>query len=65
MPGMNGVELIEHIAARWPQTKFILASGYLDDETRARIERCKTTVLSKPYDMHDASRIVLEKIAAR
>jgi PAS domain S-box-containing protein len=65
MPGMNGVELIEHIAARWPQIKFILASGYLDDETRARIERCKATVLSKPYDMHDASKIVLEKIAGK
>ena len=64
MPGMNGVELIEHIAARWPRTKFILASGYLDDETRSRIERCKATVLSKPYDMHDASKTVLDKIAA-
>lgn len=63
MPGMNGVELIERIAVRWPRTKFILASGYLDDETRARIERCHATVLSKPYDMHDASRIVLQKLA--
>lgn len=62
MPGMNGVELIERVVTRWPRTKFILASGYLDDETRARIERCQAAILSKPYDMHDASKIVLQKL---
>lgn len=64
MPGMNGIELIEQIAARWPKTKFILASGYLDDATRARIERCHASILAKPYDMHDASKIVLHKLTA-
>ncbi len=65
MPGMTGVELIERVAERWPKTKFILASGYLDNETRARIERCNAAILSKPYDMHDASKLVLQKLAGR
>jgi two-component system, cell cycle response regulator CpdR len=65
MPGMNGVDLIVKIAARWPKIKFILASGYLDDETRARLEQLNVSILSKPYDLHDASEIVLQKIAAK
>ena len=31
MPGMNGLELIEDVAKRWPETKFVLASGFLND----------------------------------
>ena len=62
MPGMDGVELIEKVATRWPQTKFILASGYLDETTRTRIGQCDVAVLAKPYDMHDASKIVMQKL---
>jgi len=65
MPGMNGVELMEKVAARWPKTKFILASGYLDDATRARVESCNATMLAKPYDIHAASELVMKALAAR
>jgi len=64
MPGMNGVELMEKVAVRWPRTKFILASGYLDDATRARVASCKATMLAKPYDIHEASDVVMKTIAA-
>jgi CheY-like chemotaxis protein len=64
MPGMNGIELIEKIAARWPKMKFILASGYLDETTRAKLEQLKVTMLAKPYDLHDTSEIVMKKLAA-
>jgi len=63
MPGMNGVELIEKAAKKWPRIKFVLASGYLDEVTRAQLETCKASVLSKPYDMHDASQLVLRQLA--
>jgi two-component system response regulator YesN len=63
MPGINGVELIEQAAKKWPKIKFVLASGYLDEVTRARLETCKASVLSKPYDMHDASQLVLRQLA--
>jgi DNA-binding NarL/FixJ family response regulator len=65
MPGRNGVELMEKIAANWPETKFILASGYLDDATRDRAERCTATVLAKPYEMHEASEAVMKKLAVK
>ena len=62
MPGMNGVELIEQVAARWPKIKFVLASGYLEDTTRQRIVRTGASILSKPYDLNDASELVMKKL---
>ena len=64
MPGMNGVELMENITTRWPKTKFILASGYLDDATRARVASCHATMLAKPYEIHEASELVMKRLAA-
>ena len=63
MPGMNGLELIEEIAKRWPKTKFVLASGFLNDATYDRLEAFDVSILGKPYDMYDASKIVMEKLA--
>jgi PAS domain S-box-containing protein len=65
MPGMTGLELIEAITRRWPKTKFVLASGFLNDATYARIEQCRASILAKPYDMHDAAKIVMEKLAEK
>jgi len=62
MPGMNGVELIEQVAARWPKIKFVLASGYLDGTTRQRILATGASILSKPYDLNDASDLVMQKL---
>jgi PAS domain S-box-containing protein len=62
MPGMNGVELIEQVAARWPKIKFVLASGYLDETTRQRIVRTGASILSKPYDLNNASDLVMKKL---
>ena len=45
MPGMNGIELIERVAVKWPEMKLVLASGYLDEEARARLEVLKVSVL--------------------
>jgi PAS domain S-box-containing protein len=64
MPGMNGLKLIEQIAARWPKIKFVLASGFLDEQTRTRIEQCNATILAKPYDMRTASEIVMKILEA-
>jgi two-component system cell cycle sensor histidine kinase/response regulator CckA len=65
MPGMNGVELMEQVSTRWPATRFILASGYLDDTTCARVESCHATMLAKPYDIHEASEVVMKALAIK
>jgi two-component system cell cycle sensor histidine kinase/response regulator CckA len=66
MPGANGIELIEETSRRWPKMRFILASGYLQEAERDRIERIlHVRVLQKPFDPREASDLVLEILAAR
>ncbi len=63
MPGMNGLELIEKVAAHWPRVRFLLASGYLDDATRKRIEQLKVSILTKPYEMPNAAEVIMRLLA--
>jgi CheY-like chemotaxis protein len=63
MPGMNGLELIEAVAQRWPRIRLVLASGYLDGPLRARLAQLNVSVLAKPYDMRDASELITRKLA--
>jgi two-component system cell cycle sensor histidine kinase/response regulator CckA len=66
MPGMSGLELIQEVAARWPAIKFILASGYLDDEERERIvKECGAKILKKPYNVREATALILNVIRAQ
>ena len=63
MPGKNGWQLIQEIAARWPGTKFILASGYLDDGERAQIETTHgVRIMNKPYSITEATGLIAEML---
>jgi len=55
MPGMNGLQLIEHIRERWPNLPIILASGYaeLPEGTSRELVR-----LPKPFGRDDLVRAV-------
>jgi two-component system cell cycle sensor histidine kinase/response regulator CckA len=61
MPGKNGLQLIQEITPRWPTIKFILASGYLDDDERARISQISgVRFLTKPYSISQATKAIAE-----
>ena len=63
MPGRNGWQLVQDIAKRWPLTKCILASGYLEEEERAEIAKNPSVrILNKPYDMGQATGLVAEML---
>ncbi len=63
MPGRNGWELIQEVSARWPLTKCLLASGFLDDEVRAEIARHKAVrIMNKPYTVSDVTGRLAEMI---
>lgn len=63
MPGRNGWQLIQDIAKRWPLTKCILASGYLEEEERTEISKNPSVrILNKPYDMGQATTLVAETL---
>jgi PAS domain S-box-containing protein len=64
MPGMNGVELIERVSTRWPKIRLVLASGYLDDTVRKKLDALKVSVLYKPYEMQDAAQLILSLLPA-
>ena len=64
MPKMNGVDLIRQVAARWPKIKLVMASGHLDDATRAQAEDCGTNLILKPYDMYQVSKTILQMLDA-
>ena len=66
MPGKNGWQLIQEVAARWPLTKFLLASGYLDDSERAEIARNPAVrILNKPYGIAEATTVIAEMVEKR
>ena len=63
MPGKNGWQLIQEVAARWPLAKFLLASGYLDDEERAEIAKNPAVrILNKPYGIAEATTVIAEML---
>jgi len=63
MPGKNGWQLIQEVAAHWPLTKALLASGYLDDAERAEIAKNPAVrILNKPYGMAEATRVIAEML---
>lgn len=50
MPGMNGRELAEQVAIRWPQVKTLFMSGYTPDEVlREGIRTEAVHFLQKPF----------------
>jgi PAS domain S-box-containing protein len=61
MPGRNGWQLIQEVNARWPLTKCLLASGYLDDQERAEIAKNPAVrILNKPYGIPEATGVIAE-----
>ena len=63
MPGMNGADLIEQVAVRWPDIRPILASGYLEDPVLERLDKLKTKVLAKPYEMQEAAALLVGMVS--
>jgi len=59
MPGqLDGVQLAVWTSANLPKVRIILATGYLDDQSRLTIDR-HWQVLEKPYRRDDLTRALL------
>jgi hypothetical protein len=50
---------MEIVARRWPHMRLILSSGYLDDDAQERLTRLNAHLLAKPYEMSEASELVM------
>jgi PAS domain S-box-containing protein len=64
MPSMNGADLVKRVSADWPKTRFILASGYLDEKTRAEVRNQNATLILKPYTVDDLIKVIFGEMAA-
>jgi len=63
MKGMNGGQLIEEVAGRNPRMKFIMASGFLDDDERRHLQKiAKVRILDKPFNMRAATAMIAEAL---
>ena len=62
---MNGADLIEQVAALWPDIHPVLASGYLDERVTKRLENLKVKVLAKPYEMQEAAAAIIGLLPKR
>ncbi len=63
MPGMSGLDLLRHLAARGTRIPVIILTAYRDDETRRRsLEAGAVEFLEKPFEsaaLLDAVRTAL------
>ncbi len=64
MTGITGQQLIREISVRWPSTKCILASGYLETEERRLVEEhLGARILNKPFNIREAAEMIAQLLA--
>lgn len=62
----DGIELVRHTRDRYPDTFVIVATGFADDETGARVKRAGAfDVLFKPFDASDLTSMVTRAFEER
>jgi len=68
MPGLNGRQVYEEIAKKWPEMaeRFVFLTGDLvDPHTRAFLERVKRPVIEKPFQPEELVRVLREQFDRR
>jgi signal transduction histidine kinase len=63
MPNLNGVELMERLAALRPEIKCLIVSGYTEDVLLQHgLQDCATPILQKPFTNQQLSQFVREAL---
>ena len=66
MPGMDGLELVSHIAARAPALPVILLTAHCSDQlARSASSRGACSCLGKPFDIDEIAREIERALARR
>jgi DNA-binding NtrC family response regulator len=50
LPGINGIDLVQFVEARWPAVRVIMFSGQIDGSSLVDYRREVTPLLAKPLD---------------
>ena len=63
MPGMTGLELLEQVAARWPEIGRALLTGWPEEVPASRAEAAGIiAVLPKPWDDGELKRLLHDRL---
>lgn len=63
MPGKNGVQLLEEIKEKFPNTIRLALSGYTDQQLVRKSARCVHQLLTKPCDVEDLKKAITRALA--
>ncbi len=59
MPGLGGAETLRHLRVLSPDTPILLATGFLDSETKALVSQYECVwVLPKPFGLTDIRKVI-------
>ena len=66
MPGIGGLEFLRKVAPHYPDTRFIILSGWVSSEAREQADAlgCVYRILSKPISVHSLVEVILEAAGA-
>jgi CheY-like chemotaxis protein len=65
MPGLTGLEVLEHLRSVDPFTPYIVVTAFGDEETRRTARRLGAiAVLDKPFEIRDLLRLVDDEVGA-
>ncbi len=62
MPGMDGPTLVGKARERFPGLKVLFVSGYAEEQLRGRVGDSGSTLLRKPYSIHELGAAVRERL---
>jgi len=59
MPGVNGLQLLEEVRVRYPETNVIVMTAYGSVEVKEALERWgRTGYIEKPFEMNDLRKLI-------
>ena len=59
MPGMSGIQLLEKIKAKTPNTKVVVMTAYPDNFKEEALDKGADGFLEKPFDNKEVRRLVM------
>jgi DNA-binding response OmpR family regulator len=59
MPGIDGVEVLRRVTAKWPHVPVVMITAFNDSKTAARaLEESAADYVSKPFELKHLERVV-------
>jgi CheY-like chemotaxis protein len=66
LSGMTGRQLLEKVAQQWPNTKYVMTSGFIDDCEKQEIElEFHARVLEKPFNVNQVVELIGDLLSHR